>query len=608
MSYSNIIYLLVVILLFTTSSTPDRPQLPFLYGLVFFLIKAVGFRELVRYVFRSYRIKEAPHYFAAEQKVSIAAVVSIAIDVYLLDCQYYFAKLPLTAKLPTFVGLAGILLFFFYLAIVWSEAAGAYYRVFGRAYRRLNFIANNLKLNVPIILPWLLISLLSDVLQLLHIPALSKFLGTAWGEGSVLITFFLILAVFFPLIITRLWGCKSLPPGETRSKIEEFCESQRLKYADIMSWPLFEGQVLTAGVIGVAGRFRYLLVTPALLRSMTPVEIEAVMAHEIGHVKKHHMQLYLYLFIGFGVFAQLSSYPVLYGLLNSNLFYKIVDLADKEPGSALAFASTIPMLILMIVYFRFIFGFFMRNFERQADLHVFEAMGDSRPLVNVLEKIGILSGNIRDVPSWHHFGIGQRVDFLEKCQNKTACIKKHNDKVKYALLFYTLTLLVSGVLLWKMPANILEGAPREKFAEAVLDRKIEEEPRNYVWYQLLGDLQQGRERYGDAVVAYEHALRLAPDNPEVMNNLAWVLLNADDKKVHNPEQALLLAHEAVRRKPTAYILDTLALAYWQNGFVESAISTEKEAIARDPDNRGYYEKQLELFESGSGEGEARRDN
>lgn len=608
MSYANIIYLLVVILLFTTSSVPDHPQLSFLTGIVLFLAKAVGFRELVRYVFRPYRIREASHYFAAEQKASIAAIISTAIDVYLLDCQYYFAKLPLATKLPTLVGLAGLILFFFYMAIIWGEATRSYYRVFGKAYRKLTFIANNLKMNVPIILPWLLISLFADILQLLHIPALSAFLGTSWGEGAVLLTFFLVLAIFFPLIITRLWGCSSLPRGEVRSKIEAFCAQEKLKYADILNWPLFEGQVLTAGVIGVVGRFRYLLVTPALLHSMAPVEIEAVMAHEIGHVKKHHMQLYLYLFIGFGVFAQLASYPVLYGLLDSNLFYKVANLAGKEPGSALAFASTIPMLVMMIVYFRYIFGFFMRNFERQADLHVFEAMGDSGPLINVLEKIGILSGNIRDVPSWHHFGIGQRVDFLEKCQGEAKCINKHNSKVKLALLCYTLFLVLSGVLLWKMPANVLEGAPREKYAEAVLKQKIENEPNNFVWYQLLGNLQQSRRLDAQAISAYERALKLAPNNADVLNNLAWILLTADNKKFRDPVRALFLAEEAAKRRPEAFILDTLALAYWQNGYVEAAIRTEKEAVARSSGNEEYYRKQLDLFEGASGHGEARGDN
>ena len=222
-------------------------------------------------------------------------------------------------------------------------------------------------------------------------------------------------------------------------------------------------------------------------------------------------------------------------------------------------------------------------------------MGDSRPLVNVLEKIGILSGDIRDLPSWHHFGIGQRVDFLARCQDRPGCIGKHNGKVRSALLFYTIALVLASFLLWKMPANILEGAPREKFAEAVLNQKIEEEPQNFVWQMLLGDLQHGRKLYRKAIDAYEKALRLDPNNAEIMNNLAWVLLTAEDESVRDPGRALVLAHDAAKRKRQSYILDTLAMAQWQNGFTESAIRIEKEAIVKDPASRDYYEKQIEIF-------------
>ena len=38
-------------------------------------------------------------------------------------------------------------------------------------------------------------------------------------------------------------------------------------------------------------------------------------------------------------------------------------------------AATAPVLLLMLVYFRFVFGYFIRNFERQADAYVFRAVG-----------------------------------------------------------------------------------------------------------------------------------------------------------------------------------------------------------------------------------------
>jgi len=45
------------------------------------------------------------------------------------------------------------------------------------------------------------------------------------------------------------------------------------------------------------------------------------------------------------------------------------------------------VLGLMVLYFRFLFGYFIRNFERQADLHVFKAIGNSQSIISAFEKL-----------------------------------------------------------------------------------------------------------------------------------------------------------------------------------------------------------------------------
>ena len=44
--------------------------------------------------------------------------------------------------------------------------------------------------------------------------------------------------------------------------------------------------MITAAVMGLIKKFRYILVTQGLLQMLEPEEIDAVIAHEIGHVKK----------------------------------------------------------------------------------------------------------------------------------------------------------------------------------------------------------------------------------------------------------------------------------------------------------------------------------
>ncbi len=595
MIYNNLIYLLVVIFVLTTNSIPDTPQFSFLSGLSLFVIKAFLYNLLVRFFYRPGRVRDSARYFDLERKLSILAVVSLALDVYLLDSQYFFSRLPLGGRLPTLVDLCGICLFFFYLTIIWAGARRSYGFIFSRTYSRREFLLSNIKSNLPIVLPWLLLSFFADLLQLLPVPGLQRLLASAWGEPLIFFAFFFVLALTFPVIIVRLWNCKPMEAGPLRDHLEEFCRKHKMGYADIMVWPLFEGRVITAGVMGMIKRFRYLLLTPALLATLNPAEIDAVMAHEIGHVKKYHLQLYIFILLGFGLLAQLVNYPTIYLLLTSDIFYEFCAKIGQGPGSVLTFASTLPMFVLMLVYFRFIFGFFMRNFERQADLYSLISQGTGYPLVQSLEKVALFSGNIRDQPNWHHFGIGERVEFLQRCERQPREGARHERKVKTALVIYLLVLCLAGFSVWKMPADLLEGAPRERFAEEIIKERIRQDEGNPLWYQVLGDLQQGRRLYGEAIAAYEKNLEITPDDPDVLNNLAWLLVSADDLGVRNPARALMLARQAVDLKPAGYILDTLATAYWANGFLENSLRVEKEAIKADPAKREFYERQLEKF-------------
>jgi len=594
--YNNLIYLVVVIFVLSTNSIPDTPLLGAGFTSLIFVLKGAFFFLLVTLTYGRNRVNQASSYFSAEQKLSILAIISLAIDVYFLDCQYYFALLPGSDSLPVLNNLVGILLFFFYLCLIWYGARKSYGLVFGRRYSGFTFIKTNLKNIIPIILPWLTLSLLADILLLLPFPAVKNFFQSSWGEPLFFLVFFILLAVAFPEIIRRLWGCRSMEQGPVRSHIENFCSRQGLKYADILVWPLFEGLVLTAGVMGLIRRFRYILFTPALLRNLTVEEVDAVMAHEIGHVKRYHLQLYIVLLLGFSLIAQLGSYLFMYVLLKSDHFYELSAFLGKKTDTVLISVSTFALLVLLIFYFRFVFGFFMRNFERQADLHALTSMGSGQGIVNALEKVAWLSGNIRELPSWHHFGIAERVAFLNRCQHNRSQIARHHRKVYGALLLYLFVLVGTGFTLWKMPDDLLQRAPLDHLTK-LYKEKITETPNNPLWYQLLGDLQQGRKFYTEAVDSYEKGLLLSPNHPEILNNLAWILLTADDHHTVDPARALMLARVAAAAKPAAHILDTLALAYWQNGFAEKAQQVEKKAIVVDPENREYYEKQLEKFAS-----------
>jgi len=600
MIYNNLIYFLVVIFVFSTSTAPEAPLLAPYYGLPMLALVLFLFYRIAGKWYRRALLGASREYFSAEKKLSILAVLLFVASVFIFDLKYYLKPLSFGDSLPVLENLAGLSLFFLFLSLMWLQARPAYQVLFHRTYTAVGFVLSNIKANLPIVLPWLVLSLVFDLLTALPFPRLQKLLTSPWGDLILFMVFVVFLALFFPPLVRRLWNCRPMEPGPLRTEIEKFCRSQNFS-SEILYWPLFEGRVLTAGIMGIVPKIRYLLVTPALLSALDKEELESVLAHEIGHVKNGHLILYILLFLGFSLLAGALAELLPYLILGSERFYWIVSWSHVSPEGLLAFLGAAFLLILMVVYFRFLFGYFIRNFERQADLYVFKALGSSLPLISSFEKIASLSGNIRDQKSWHHFGIGERIDFLEKCERDRSNIKRHDRKVYASLAVY---FALIGVFTWslhRVDPDRLAGGYETRYMQAVLEQKLEKEPGNSLWLQLLGDLMQENKMEKKAIEAYEKALKLSPMNADLANNLAWVLLTARDKSLRDPLRALTLARSAaiMNENEKGYILDTLATALWANGLVEEAVHTEIKAARRDPEHLRYYRAQAEKFRTES---------
>ncbi len=594
MFYNNLIYFLVAIFVFSTSTAPKAPTLGPLSALFLSCLLLYGFSRIAARLYGRARRGSSRQYFAAEKKLSLLALLLFACMVYLLDLKYYLQPLSFGGRMPILVNAAGLGVFFLLLSIMWLRARPAYEAVFHRSYSAAAFVASNIKSNLPIVLPWLVLSLAFDLLAALPLPKFQEVMSSPWGDLVVFMGFVIFLALFFPPLVRWLWGCRPLPPGPLRERIEAFCRRQNLR-VPVYYWPLFEGQVLTAGIMGILPGFRYLLVTPALLATLNEEELDSVLAHEIGHVKRMHLVLYVLLFLGFSILAGSLAelLPVL--ILGSDMFYRLLDWFETSPEILFGALSGLVLLVAMLLYFRFVFGYFIRNFERQADLFVFRAQGTARPLISSFEKIAALSGNIRDQKSWHHFGIGERIDFLARCEQDPSLIRRHDRKVFFSLAIYFTVILVTVLAVRQVDTERLLAGYETRYTEAVLRHKVRQEPGNSLWLQLLGDLLQGREMERKAMDAYEKALALSPMNADLNNNLAWLLLTARDRSLRDPVRALTLARTAAVLKQKGYILDTLATAFWANHLVEEAVLTELKAIRLDPENRAYYQAQIERF-------------
>ena len=112
-------------------------------------------------------------------------------------------------------------------------------------------------------------------------------------------------------------------------------------------------------------------------------------------------------------------------------------------------------------------------------------------------------------------------------------------------------------------------------------------------------MKRGADRL--AVAQFQEVLRIDPNQPSALNNLAWLLATSPDKEVRQGQQAVRLAARAAsitnRRQPT--VLATLAAAHAEAGNFPQAIATANEALAlaRTAGNKSLEQSLLQQLQS-----------
>jgi len=82
-----------------------------------------------------------------------------------------------------------------------------------------------------------------------------------------------------------------------------------------------------------------------------------------------------------------------------------------------------------------------------------------------------------------------------------------------------------------------------------------------------------------AVLYYRKALEIQPDHATALNGYAWFLATCDDLSLRNYPEAIRLAELSVSKEEQIFNLDTLAVAYENNGQYAKAAEAQKRLIA-----------------------------
>jgi Zn-dependent protease with chaperone function len=607
--FGNFIYFILVLLIYLTYQPSEETNFTASESYILFLSLVFAFILFTRFRFQRIERRIANgDYLRIDHRFnttlihqSVLATFLFAINIYGLNLSSFLIGLEPFRTIPTLLALLFLLLFIFYLAVVWTYSYNTYQKLYRVDISRKTYVFSNISFSIPVLLPWLCLSGIADIVNALPFEAPKQFLNTTEGEIIYFVVFLAAAAIFGPLLIQKFWRCKPLENGNDRNRIVELCDRAGLEYADILDWPIFGGKMITAGVMGLIKKFRYILVTPSLLHLLEPEEIDAVIAHEIGHIKKKHLLFYLGFFVGYMLLSYVTIDFFLFIFIYAGPLNWLVNQSGFSQTTVMSGISSLVIICLFLVYFRFIFGFFMRNFERQADTYVYALFDSAQPLISTLKKIASTSGQSADRPNWHHFSIRQRIDYLTKCESDRSWITRQDNKVKKSIGVYLACLMLLGTLGYQLNLGTVGDRLSSHLLEKNILSQIETDPDNPDLYSLLGNIYYSAKNWADTQDAWEKSLMLNPDNALILNNLAWHYATCEDESFQDHYRALALAKLAIRLEKSPHIWDTLAESYYVNGMFHDAIDAGEQALERAGRKRSYYEDQLDKFEKALGQ-------
>lgn len=243
---------------------------------------------------------------------------------------------------------------------------------------RWQFVFSNLRYHVFLLLvPMLLLLAWAETVE----RAAPRMLGSVPSQGggppvldpamAPVATIIQLCGVFFlfvlmPIGLRVVWDTVPLGPGQMRASLEGLCRRCRCRVGDLLVWRT-HGLMLNGAVIGLFWPLRYILLTDALLDALTPAEVEAVTAHEVGHVRRHHL-----IWLGVTMLSSLLLGSVLFSVARLALLLVWPELA-AAPATEALFA------LLSLLFALVVLGYVSRRFEWQADAYAVCAISRRPP-------------------------------------------------------------------------------------------------------------------------------------------------------------------------------------------------------------------------------------
>jgi STE24 endopeptidase len=219
---------------------------------------------------------------------------------------------------------------------------------------------------------------------LVLILKLAAWLGAAWWFWAwiCMAAFQLIIMIVAPVLIMPLFNkFTPLPEGSLRERLLGLGERAGFRARDIQVMDGSKRSRHSNAFFTGLGRFRKIILFDTLVNQLEPVELESVLAHEIGHYKKGHIPKTIALSLG----GMLAGFYLVALLAKADWFLRGFGFTPGDIVPALLLISLLAGLVTF--WISPVFHSLSRHHEYEADAYAASLMKQTQPLITALRKL-----------------------------------------------------------------------------------------------------------------------------------------------------------------------------------------------------------------------------
>jgi STE24 endopeptidase len=232
----------------------------------------------------------------------------------------------------------------------------------------------------------------------------------AWASFLVL---FVVIAQVAPLILFPVfYKFEPLENEDLKQRLVKLSEQAGTRVRGIYKWHLSEKSNKANAALTGLGATRRIILADTLLDHYSPDEIEAVLAHELGHhVHKHIVK---------SIFVQ--AVITLLGFWAANIVLHVA-IEQWQMFDRLSDFANLPLLVLVSTLLSFVLmpamNAYSRFNERQADRYAFRSIRNVQPFISSMNKLASQNLAERTPSKWvewffhSHPAISRRVAAAE---------------------------------------------------------------------------------------------------------------------------------------------------------------------------------------------------